>query len=299
MFDFALPDSLRDLDAATADALPEALFEALFEDRAVFRAEFAHIFGRPWMAVDHVDRLPAVGSFFAFDVVRRSILVVRAGAARYHALRNRCIHAGYPLCEVDDGRVDKLHCRYHGWEYALDGRLTAAPQVADGFRLEGQRLPVYPLSLWQGLILVHPSMQEDPDAAPEPAAAPPVPDWFADCHVRDRQQVKVAANWKLVRAALPLADDADCVVFGPLSLLLAQPDGAVLLRLVPRGPQETRVESLWLAADDAPPRRAGIDAPVAGCLQRIAALPTTDARPRLDPAFLRWYRALLPSDAAA
>ena len=79
---------------------------------------------QPLLAVDHATRLSEDGRYFRCDAAPRSLIVTRDDGGRLHALRNVCIHAGYPVCEAEEGPAERLICLYHGWEYALDGRLV-------------------------------------------------------------------------------------------------------------------------------------------------------------------------------
>jgi len=96
----------------------------LFDAYEVFAAELAQIFTQPWLAVDHASRLAADGDYVRADIGSRSVVLVRESADQIHALRNACLHAGYRVCEAEAGNATHLYCVYHGWSYALDGRLT-------------------------------------------------------------------------------------------------------------------------------------------------------------------------------
>ena len=97
------------------------------------RAEVAHLFTRPWLAVDHASRLAADGDYFRADIGSRSVVLVRETEDRIHALRNARLHAGYRV------RVGKRPRRppvlpVSRLVYALDGRLTdplLRPEMTD------------------------------------------------------------------------------------------------------------------------------------------------------------------------
>jgi nitrite reductase/ring-hydroxylating ferredoxin subunit len=164
-----LPDSVKAIGAQRETGGDIAPAQELFEAYDVFAAELAQIFTQPWLAVDHASRLAEDGDYVRADVGSRSVVLVRETADQIHALRNACLHAGYRVCEAEGGRAQHLYCQYHGWYYALDGRLTdplLQPRMTDRSRF---RLPRFAMQISRGLILVDLSK-----VAPEPPPAGPV-----------------------------------------------------------------------------------------------------------------------------
>ncbi len=298
-----LPDSIGAIGeqlacGSTVTPLPE-----LFEAHDVFTAELAHIFVRPWLAVDHVSRLGADGDYFRFEVGSRSVVVARENGETIHALRNACLHAGYRVCEEEDGHGDRLLCRYHDWEYALDGLLTEPrlrPEQTDRSRY---RLPRYAVRVCGGLILVDLSTSAPiPPDAPAPSAL--IAD-FAESVVTRRQRYSTTWNWKPLRQFLwsspelffdgrPAADDT-IVEFGPLSrLILRSSNDAALVRIIPRFPGHTDFQLIRLAP-------AGLPAPtsdhadiIAEALRRAGDAIATAPHGALDDGFFAWYWSMMP-----
>ena len=157
---------------------------------------------QPWLAVDHASRLAATGDYLRADI---GSPLGRAGARErrgMHAMRNACLHAGYRVCEEESGRADRLFCQYHGWYYALDGRLTdpmLRPKMTDRSRF---RLPRYAMRIERGLILV--DMSKAGPTPPEAGAIDTdvLPGHLADAIVTGRDRVQTTLNWKHLR---PLA----------------------------------------------------------------------------------------------
>ncbi len=291
-----LPDSVKGIGEQLGQGGDIVPPPELFEAHDVFAAETNQIFIRPWLAVDHASRLGADGDFVKADAGPRSIVVVRESEQCIHALRNICLHAGYRVCEEDSGRVDRLYCQYHGWTYALDGRLTEPllqPNMTDRSRF---RLPRYAMRIERGLIFVDPSA-----LAPEPPEAGPLdlgalPQDLADRPVGRRQRHKLRCNWKPLRRFLwanpELAlgrEDCDAAVeFGPLSLVALRNGEAALIRLTPRYPGQTEVDVLHIGEHGARGGN-GSATPLAAALEdteSIAAQP-------LDRAFYDWYWPLM------
>jgi nitrite reductase/ring-hydroxylating ferredoxin subunit len=291
----ALPDSVTALGEQIAAGSEITAPSELFEAYDVFAAEMAQIFTRPWLAVDHASRLVADGDFVRADVGPRSVVVVRESEDKIHAMRNACLHAGYRVCEETAGHADHLFCVYHGWSYALDGRLTdplLRPEMKDRSRF---RLPRHPMQIQRGLILVDLSAvaAEAPPAGPVELGA--VPEDLGARTVSRRLQHKTTMNWKRLRQFLWDAPEVAfgggsldaAVEVGPLNLVALRNGDAALLRLVPRYPGHTDVEIIELREGEAAAVAAD---PVGDTLREQAE---TIAAAPLGRRFYDWYWPLL------
>lgn len=270
--------------------------EELFETYEVFAAELTNLFVKPWLAADHASRLNSDGDYFRVDIGGRSVVIAREAAAQIHAMRNACLHAGYRICEEEEGHGDHLFCRYHGWDYAIDGRLTdpmLRPEETDRSRF---RLPRYAMRIANGLIFIDPSV-----AAANPPEAKPidlsgVPD-LADSKVVARKRFSTTWNWKHLRRLLWSSDDLvldggheTATDFGPLSRLLTKNGDAALVRLIPRYAGHSDFELVRMAR---PGHNAevGDESRIEEALRvegdKIAGTPTGS----LDRGFYEWYWA--------
>jgi nitrite reductase/ring-hydroxylating ferredoxin subunit len=262
---------------------------ALLQDASVFAAERQRIFALPLMALDHESRLSADGSYFRCDAAPRGLVVTRDGGGRLHALRNLCLHAGYPVCEAEEGAGQRLTCLYHGWEYTLDGRLVE-PELSSRIDPSRLQLPEYPLRVCNGLILVD---QSGKSAAEQCAEA--VPAWLASARVMGRAKYSTTWNWKFLSHFLQSSPhlfftDApeNCIEFGPLSFMVVQAQRAVLLRIVPRFAEQTDfyvIEMMGEAARN--PSAAGPDVVAEGLRRADTASPWFDRR------LAAWYWSLM------
>jgi nitrite reductase/ring-hydroxylating ferredoxin subunit len=225
---------------------------ALFSDPQVFAAERERIFQRSVTALDHETRLAADGRWFRCDAAPRSILVTRAAGGRLHALRNVCIHAGYPVCDAEEeGAAERLICPYHGWEYTLDGRLVE-PELSSRIDPARLRLPSYSVCVRNGMIFVGPS---GADQIVEQCASA-VPAWLRAATVAERAQYNTNSNWKSLRHFLQSSPQlfpdgaAERHEFGPLSIMFTRAPRAVLLRLVPKFAEQTDLQVIEMVAGD-------------------------------------------------
>jgi nitrite reductase/ring-hydroxylating ferredoxin subunit len=276
----------------------------------VFAAERERLFMRPWVAVDHQSRIEERGRYVRFDAATRSILLTRDDTGHLRALRNVCLHAGYPICEAEEGPADRLVCPYHGWEFTAEGRLVE-PDLSGRIDPARLRLASYPVCVQDGVIFVDLSRTVAPDENTEegPAATGAVPAWFAQGNVTRREHYSAKLNWKLalqfVKSSPDLfregpGDTDGFVAFGPLSLMTVAPHQTTLLRLIPKSAAQTDLQLIEVtapdvAADDAPgsgPGQNGADR-IAAKLREAAEAEPEAVPPALDREFFAWYWPLM------
>lgn len=115
--------------------------------------ERQRVFAPAWQVVTASARIPNVGDAIGVDAAGWPVVVVRReeGLVAFH---NVCRHRAGPLVwegEVQS-RCKRLRCRYHGWQYDLDGALVRAPD----FGGEATPRPLHPVAVgeWNGLVFV-------------------------------------------------------------------------------------------------------------------------------------------------
>ena len=272
----------------------------LFNEAAVFVAERDRIFARPWMAADHVTRLAEDGRYFRFDADNRSIIVTRDSDGELHALRNVCIHAGYPVCDAEEGSAERLMCPYHGWEYALDGRLVE-PNLSARIDPSRLRMTSYPVCVRDGLLFVAPTASPPSDES----IPGPLPAWLADGKVTKRECHNTTWNWKFLlnfvgsqphqffAGQIEANGHTSCLEFGPLSRIVVNSQRAVLVRVIPKFAERSDLHLIEIASPDAPAETVSpaADDTVAEAL-RGAGVPSSS---ELDQKFFSWYWSLMSS----
>jgi phenylpropionate dioxygenase-like ring-hydroxylating dioxygenase large terminal subunit len=172
-----------------------------YTSAAFAQLEMERLWSRVWQVACRAEELATVGDYVEYRIGDESVLVTRAAPDRIVAHHNACLHRGTRLAEgcgtFDDGR---MRCRYHGWCYALDGRLT---DVVD--RHEFTDLPddltLRPVRLecWGGFVWIN----LDPQAAPLADFLGPLPSLLApyrleDMRLRSYRSTVLPANWKSV-----------------------------------------------------------------------------------------------------
>jgi len=105
----------------------EILHRHVYSDPALFDLEMSRVFGGTWVYLAHVSEIPNSGDFVRRQMGRRQILVIRTEHGEIKGLLNRCTHRGTTLTAEDRGCTKRLVCPYHGWAFALDGRITNLP----------------------------------------------------------------------------------------------------------------------------------------------------------------------------
>ncbi|HYC66809.1 aromatic ring-hydroxylating dioxygenase subunit alpha [Brevundimonas sp.] len=126
--------------------------------------ERAAVFGRSWLFLGHEAEAAGPGDWIAADVAGHRLLVLRGKDGALRAFHNVCRHRAGPLVEGASGRCEgELVCAYHGWRYALDGRLRTATGfgTAEGFDPRAFGLLGVRLDTWRGLVFA----TLDPEAA--------------------------------------------------------------------------------------------------------------------------------------
>ena len=105
----------------------ETLPAAFYRDPSLYEAERRRVFARSWQLIGHEAQLEETGAWLAVSIAGYPLVVVRGEEGNIRAFHNVCRHRAGPLAPEGQGRCEGvLVCRYHGWRYALDGRLAGA-----------------------------------------------------------------------------------------------------------------------------------------------------------------------------
>lgn len=120
-------DSCRDLIERCIAPDASWIKPDIFANEELYALEQERIFGRCWLLLGHESQLPGPGSFFRTHMGQEQVLVTRSPQGDVGAFLNVCRHRGAQLCHEDRGVAKSFQCRYHGWAYACDGKLLAAP----------------------------------------------------------------------------------------------------------------------------------------------------------------------------
>ncbi len=136
----------------------ETLPSSLYRDATVYQDERRKLFARSWLFLGHESQLAEPGGYIATTLAGFPLIAVRGKDGIVRAFHNVCRHRAGPLAADGTGNCgEMLQCRYHGWRYALDGRLASArdfgpspdfdPRAFGLFRVECQS--------WRGFLFAN------------------------------------------------------------------------------------------------------------------------------------------------
>ncbi|MDZ4264694.1 MAG: aromatic ring-hydroxylating dioxygenase subunit alpha [Mycobacterium sp.] len=194
-------------------ALRATLGGAYYASPDVFAAEQDRIFETMWFCATRSSDLALPGRFKKVQIGRESVLLVRGRDGLLRAFLNICRHRGAQLCTEADGQVRRsLRCPYHSWTYALDGRLTAAPNIGSliddaGAPIDRYEFGLVPVALTEWLGYAWVCLADTPPPFEEVVAEATRTLGDADAinrygigglDVGHRIVYDVAANWKLI-----------------------------------------------------------------------------------------------------
>jgi phenylpropionate dioxygenase-like ring-hydroxylating dioxygenase large terminal subunit len=124
-----------------------------------FARERERIFKKVWLHVGRVEQLPHPGSYFTKDlaICNTSVIVVRGKDGAVRAFHNICSHRGNKIVWDNGGTCRMFTCKFHGWSYGLDGRLTFVPDEERFFGLQKETLGLTPVAVdvWEGFIFIN------------------------------------------------------------------------------------------------------------------------------------------------
>jgi choline monooxygenase len=131
---------------------------ALYRDPEAYARERQGVFAAGWQFLGHENEARAPGDYIAGEVAGWPVLAVRGADGTLRGFHNVCRHRAGPL--VGDGHGNcggELTCRYHGWRYALDGRLRSAVDFGATEGFDPREFGLHPVRIetWRGFVFVN------------------------------------------------------------------------------------------------------------------------------------------------
>lgn len=137
----------------------------VYQDGFIQVVDKTAVLHKSWQLAAHVGLLQNTGDYVVHEVADQPIIVVNTGEG-IKAFHNVCRHRAGPIA-FENGHAKTLMCKYHGWNYHLNGQLKSAPEMhtTPGFDVCDHRLPEIKTAEWQGLVFV--ALNEDVPAIEE------------------------------------------------------------------------------------------------------------------------------------
>jgi choline monooxygenase len=184
-------------DLAHAETIPARWYT----DPKQLELEREKIFWQTWQAFAHSAKVREARSYATGEIAGEPCVAVRGSDGVLRALSNVCRHRASTILE-GEGCAKSLRCPYHGWTYALDGRLLAAPEFegVKNWEREAVRLPEMRVEEWGPFVFVNvdgnaPALKEVMGDIPEQVAAIGCP--VSQLHFSYRRDYLIKCNWKV------------------------------------------------------------------------------------------------------
>lgn len=168
------------------------------------RLEKERLWPRVWQMACREEEIPAPGDYYTYEIADESITVVRKADGSLAAYFNVCPHRGRRLT-AGCGRMGKFHCKYHGWQWTLDGEPAEVVDRHDwGSCLADEeiRLQSVKVASWGGWVFIN--MDPDSESLEEYLGeAKTLLDPFEMDKMRYvwRKRIVMACNWKTAQEA--------------------------------------------------------------------------------------------------
>jgi choline monooxygenase len=178
---------------------PETNPAAWHRDPDIWARERRAVFARAWQYVAHESALAQQGAYVAETLAGYPVVVVRDGES-VRGFHNVCRHRAGPLVRDSAGVCQgALVCQYHGWRYALDGRLRSARDFGAAADFDPRDYALFPVRVasWRGLVFASLA----PDTPPLDEVLAPLERRMAGRSLSDlrpgaRRTHSLACNWK-------------------------------------------------------------------------------------------------------
>lgn len=195
-----LDEILREYDASASLAEAWTIPGSWYTDPRVAELERRTVFSRSWQVVGRAAELERPGQYVTAEVAGEPVVVVRGKDGVLRGFFNVCRHHAAAVMTEPCGEAERMRCPYHGWTYALDGKLVSTPELDGiaGFDRAANGLVPLAAATWEKLVFVH--------LDPHP---PPLDDWVGEMvgqlatlelgrlHFVERREWTIGCNWKV------------------------------------------------------------------------------------------------------
>ncbi|MCW5967429.1 MAG: Rieske 2Fe-2S domain-containing protein [Blastocatellales bacterium] len=182
----------------------ETLPSRFYTDPSILDMERERIFFGSWQLAGRLGNVLEPGSFFTTEILGEPILVVRDQNEVLRAFHNVCRHRAGRVAQ-GDGCRRVFQCGYHGWTYALDGRLLGAPdwEGVENFSRDAMGLKPVEVQGWEQFVFVRiASRQGEFDGADLATVLGDIPAATRNFRINEmrwaaRRDYVIECNWKV------------------------------------------------------------------------------------------------------
>lgn len=191
------------LKSHPADLGDEPLPVTPYISREFHELEARKLWPRVWQLACRAEQIPEPGDHLLYEIVDRSVIIMRGRDNAIRAFYNACLHRGRAL-RTGSGKTSELRCPFHGFTWDLEGGFQSLPCAWDFKHLDGENLdlPQLRCETWGGFVFVH----FDPDAPPLSEQLGTVMQHFAHYGLERsctlvHVQKRIPCNWKVGQEA--------------------------------------------------------------------------------------------------
>lgn len=165
-----------------------SLHSSVYYSPEIYSLERRAIFSRQWILISHKARHRDIGDYVQYEMAGFNFVVVKNKDQKIVAFHNICRHRAFSIVQAASGKARIFSCKYHGWSYDLNGKLTKAPRFSDG-SVEGfdvgviRLFPVHVHVDRNGFVYVNLDARQTPEVS-----------WESQYGVMDQQEVLVNAG---------------------------------------------------------------------------------------------------------
>ena len=129
-----------------------------YTDADFAQREWDKMWTKTWLMTGRESDIPNPGDFYTFEIGRESILIIRQRDGSIAARYNVCMHRGNRLCDTGMGHAQRFFCKFHGWQYDIDGSLKKAldeERFPQGLPEEQLKLQEVRCDSWAGFVFIN------------------------------------------------------------------------------------------------------------------------------------------------
>jgi phenylpropionate dioxygenase-like ring-hydroxylating dioxygenase large terminal subunit len=178
-----------------------------YYDLEFYAMENELLWPRVWQMACYLAEIPNPGDYATYEILDKSIIVVRVDETTVRAFHNACRHRGVEVVKEGHGNVRSgFICPFHGWCYGLDGANTFLyqPDLFDESNRRPEDIALVPcrVETWGGCAFINlddnaPPLLECIGAYADFHDVWKVeglwPEWWVSC--------RMPVNWKLAMEA--------------------------------------------------------------------------------------------------